>query len=112
MKVIDLFRKKNQKMDNNKGDLNMDIIYEGVEPDHIKSATKKLHELKNDVWLEDGEDPVTEKTFLESISIKALSISDDGRSFDVYYDDGDLFWGHSIVCTVNDNKIEYVTLEG
>lgn len=69
-------------------------------------SASQLTELAND-WLEDEyyeEDDeetepvpeITEKDFAKRISINSIGFDMDGN-FSVYYNDDDMFWGHSIV---------------
>lgn len=70
-------------------------------------AAEKLVEGAND-WLQDeleeGEeaDPITEEDFARRIVISMIAIEADG-SITVYYDDDDMFWGHTIVVSINQN---------
>lgn len=62
-------------------------------------AAKKLTALAND-WLdEDGENndakPITEDEFAKRITLSEISITS-GGSFTAYYNDDDMFWGHTI----------------
>lgn len=63
-------------------------------------AAKNLTNLANDWQANDeSEDnaPITEKDFSERITLSHLSIfHDDGGTFTAYYNDDDLFWGHTI----------------
>ena len=59
------------------------------------ALSAELLALKNDSWLEDGESALTEEQFLQRIQAEALHVYPDG-DFELYYDDGDLFWGHCI----------------
>lgn len=56
----------------------------------------RLLELKNDGWLEEGEPELSRNDFISKIVLQDISV-DESRSFSFYFDDGDLFWGHSIV---------------
>lgn len=56
---------------------------------------KGLLELKNDTWLDEGEQVLSADDFLSRIDLESVVISRNGR-FTFWYDDGDLFWGHSI----------------
>ncbi|MDE6781139.1 MAG: DUF2262 domain-containing protein [Ruminococcus sp.] len=73
-------------------------------------SASQLTELAND-WLEDEyyeEDDeetepvpeITEKDFANRISISGISFYTDGN-FEVFYDDDDMFWGHSILIDGN-----------
>lgn len=55
----------------------------------------KLLELKNDVWLEEGEKEVTKQQFLSRLKLRSIVIDEGGR-FTFWFGDGDLFWGHAI----------------
>jgi len=69
------------------------------------AAADELLENAND-WAadscEDGEDPeeITRESFAERIGIESISIDPDGE-ITVFYDDDDMFWGHSIVVTAD-----------
>lgn len=58
-------------------------------------ALSQLLQLKNDVWLEEDEEPVTRADFLARMQLRSITIRAQGR-FEFGHDDGDLFWGHSI----------------
>lgn len=70
-------------------------------------AAEKLVESAND-WLQDeleeGEkvDPITEEDFARRIVISMIAIEADG-SIAVYYDDDDMFWGHTVVVYADPN---------
>ena len=64
-------------------------------------AAKKLLKLKNDLWLEDDEKEVTKKEFRARMKFTSLYVFSESANF--YFDDGDLFWGHSIEVNVNKN---------
>ena len=67
------------------------------------TITKKLLELKNDAWLEIEEKEVTAAEFLERIKLESICFYDDS-SFDLYYDDGDLFAGHTITVSISADR--------
>jgi len=58
-------------------------------------AVSELLDLRNDSWLEDGEDTVTEDEFNQRITIESITLYPDGE-FEMMFRDGDLFWGHVI----------------
>ncbi len=65
-------------------------------------------ELKNDVWLgedeETGEDepPITVEDFRKRISVSSIVFYEDCTS-SIYCNDGDIFWGHTINISVDEN---------
>jgi hypothetical protein len=61
-----------------------------------KFAADRLLELKNHKWRESGEAIIPESRFVASISLESVSIDSQG-AITAYYDDGDMFGGHSIV---------------
>lgn len=63
-------------------------------------AVQKLLTLKNSAWLEDDENELTPDDFKGRMRLEAVTVSPDG-SFDFWYDDGDLFWGHMIQVSGN-----------
>lgn len=68
--------------------------------------------LKNSNWLQEKETPLTEETFVNKIKLISITFFDD-LSFDLDFDDGDTFAGHTIVVSVTTNrKVENATIEG
>jgi len=63
-------------------------------------AVREYLELKNGVWLDERESKLSAKDFIDRMTLELISISSDGE-FEFWYDDGDLFWGHSIVVSGN-----------
>lgn len=59
-------------------------------------AVADLLKLKNEGWLNEGDPPVTARQFASLMKIDSISIHPSGR-VELWYDDGDLFFGHSIV---------------
>jgi hypothetical protein len=58
-------------------------------------AAKQLLALKNEVWLEDDEEPLTPAAFINRMTLESISIDEDG-GFTFWHGDGDLFWDHAI----------------
>jgi len=54
--------------------------------------------IHNDSW-NDGT-PITEAAFIARMKLESACIFPDGTS-ELFYEDGDLFWGHMIVITLN-----------
>ena len=65
----------------------------------------KLLKLKNDLWLEEDEKKITKKDFKNRIKFTSLYVFSESANF--YFDDGDLFWGHTIEVTINQN-LEFI----
>lgn len=65
----------------------------------------KLLKLKNDLWLEEDEKEVTKKDFKDRMKFTGLYVFCESANF--YFDDGDLFWEHTIEVTVNKN-LEFI----
>lgn len=62
----------------------------------IKSYTaKKLLKLKNESWLDEDEKKLTSLQFKERMTVESIIFYEDG-AFEFFFDDGNLFWGHSI----------------
>lgn len=59
-------------------------------------AAEELLDIKNEVWLSEGEDELTQKHFIARMRLQSIHV-EEGGLFEVNYDDGDLFWGHTIV---------------
>jgi hypothetical protein len=66
-----------------------------------KYAAEGLLQIKNEAWLDDDdEDPLTLEQFQQRMTLESISIYANGEvSF--YHNDGDLFWGHCILVTMN-----------
>ncbi len=58
-------------------------------------ASRDLLALKNESWLEEGELALTASEFAARMEIESIWVASDG-SFEFWYADGDLFWGHAI----------------
>ena len=65
----------------------------------------KLLKLKNDLWIEEDEKEVTKKDFKDRMKFTSLYVFSESANF--YFDDGDLFWGHTIEVTINQN-LEFI----
>ncbi|MBN1486941.1 MAG: DUF2262 domain-containing protein [Anaerolineae bacterium] len=65
-------------------------------------AAQSLLELQNSEWASDGE-VVTETEFISRMRLTSILLYPD-HSFELYYDDGDLFWGHTIVVVADDTQ--------
>jgi len=63
-------------------------------------VVEELLDLKNDAWLDENESELTAEQFLAAIELTSITISYDGE-FEFWFDDGDLFWGHSIMVSGN-----------
>lgn len=81
------------------------------------SAADELLECAND-WAaddcEEGKEPeiITREGFAERIGLDSISIAPDGE-ITIFYDDDDMFWGHSIVVTADaSGKVSDATLMG
>ena len=68
-------------------------------------TTDKLLKLKNDLWLEEDEKKIRKKDFKDRMKFTSLYVFSESANF--YFDDGDLFWGHTIEVTINQN-LEFI----
>jgi hypothetical protein len=66
-------------------------------------AVQELLSDKYDAWLSDDEAKLTPDEFKARMALDSITVYPDG-SFDFWYDDGDLFWGHSIQIIGNLSK--------
>lgn len=57
-------------------------------------AAGQLLEQAND-WAEEAGEPVTREQFMARLELESIHVLDDG-SFEMWFGDGELFWGHSI----------------
>lgn len=69
-----------------------------------EQIAEKLIKLKNENWLEEGEDEITQEAFVKQINLDSIQVYPD-KEFELYYSDGDIFWGHSIVVDIDDQFI-------
>jgi hypothetical protein len=77
-----------------------------------ETIVRDLLELKNSTWLQEKEKPLTGEFFVKKIKLLSITFFDD-ISFELNFDDGDIFSGHTIVVSVSKNrKIESATIEG
>lgn len=58
-------------------------------------AAAQLIDLKNDTWLQDDEESLSEAEFINRLTPNSIAFEPPDR-FTIYYDDGALFWGHDI----------------
>jgi len=59
-------------------------------------AITELLSLKNESWLETGKKELTPRDFARKMKLESITLYPDG-SFEFWHNDGDLFWGHSIL---------------
>ncbi|MCQ4086396.1 DUF2262 domain-containing protein [Saccharibacillus sp. JS10] len=72
-------------------------------------AAKELLELKNDSWLDEDEEECSETIFIQRMQLESLTLSEDG-DLAFWYEDGDLFWGHSI-CVHRSGKEQWLSAD-
>ncbi len=58
-------------------------------------AAAQLIELKNEDWLQDDEKPLSEAKFIKKLTPNSMGFEPPDQ-FTIYYNDGDIFWGHAI----------------
>lgn len=61
----------------------------------IEFAAAELLEVKNGSWLEERESPFHSSQFTRKMKLESITVNEDGK-FDFWFNDGGLFWGHSI----------------
>lgn len=83
----------------------VDKCLEWIEQNESKiteEVCKRLISLKNKTWIESDSDKVTTEEFIAKLKLESIVFYKNG-SLSVYYDDGDLFWGHIISVSIDDN---------
>lgn len=82
--------------------------FENFDKSAKEFAAENLVDLANE-WLESNEEseegepePITEEKFIEAIEISEMTVSPDG-SMSLFYSDGDMFWGHVIEITIDED---------
>ncbi|MFP3916768.1 DUF2262 domain-containing protein [Lysinibacillus telephonicus] len=78
-------------------------------------AAEELTELAND-WLQDDEETeiqeITKEMFMGLMKLSTICVYPEG-DFEIFYSDGDMFWGHSIiVCGNIDGKFDSAEIAG
>ncbi|RZK57401.1 MAG: DUF2262 domain-containing protein [Pedobacter sp.] len=68
-----------------------------------EAIISKLLQLKNDSWLDEDQQPVTKEDFIKSMQLISIDFASNA-AFDLYFDDGDLFYGHTIIVNVNSKR--------
>ena len=63
-------------------------------------AVKNLLDVKNSSWLEENELDLTENEFRKRLTLESIIVKDLG-DIEFWFNDGDLFWGHSILVRGN-----------
>jgi hypothetical protein len=63
-------------------------------------AVKELLDLKNGTWLGEDESELTSEEFIARMELSSVWIRS-GRKFEFWYDDGGMFFGHSILVSRN-----------
>jgi hypothetical protein len=63
-------------------------------------TASQLLELKNETWLKEDEVELSINEFISRMSIESISFDEEGE-ISIWYTDGDLFWGHSILVSYN-----------
>ncbi|MBC2601627.1 DUF2262 domain-containing protein [Puniceicoccus vermicola] len=71
-----------------------------LDQDARDCAVSELLETKNGFWLNDGDSEISEKAFRKQMTLDYLNLDSNG-SVEFAYNDGDLFWGHTIVVRGN-----------
>ena len=66
-----------------------------------KRISDKLLALKNSTWLEEGENKIDEKKFINKLLLESVQFHED--SFELYFEDGNLFLGHTIIYSEDKN---------
>ncbi len=59
-------------------------------------AAADLRRVKNETWLQPGEMELDLQEFLSRLTVESISVYDTG-AVEVDFDDGDMFWGNSVV---------------
>lgn len=71
-----------------------------------QAIVAELLPLKNDTWLEEDEAPLEAEEFLRRLTVSSVAVGGDG-SFDFYFDDGDLFWGHAVIAAFDPESASF-----
>ncbi len=66
----------------------------------VDYAVSELLPLKNESWIVEDEEEITQEQFKKQIELLSITVHQDG-SYEFWYDDGDLFLGHALVVSGN-----------
>lgn len=75
-----------------------------------KCASDELLKTKNESWLEEDEAPLTADEFMKRLLLTEAVVDHDG-SVIFWYEDDDMFWGHSISVSCNDGEPEFANMQ-
>jgi len=76
------------------------------------AIARRLLSLKNETWLEENEKPISKSQFISRIKLTNISFFSD-LSAELYFDDGQLFWGHTIVIDITKSgRVEDANIAG
>jgi hypothetical protein len=75
-------------------------------------AAKELLPIKNETWLDEDENALTEETFISAIVLESIVVYPNG-DFSFWFNDGDIFWGHAIAVSGSlDQGLTNASIEG
>jgi hypothetical protein len=74
-------------------------------------AAERLLDLKNDVWLDDDEAPLTADQFKRRMTLESVSCLSDG-TVEFFHNDDDLFFGHCILVVMRDDQFVDADIPG
>lgn len=69
-----------------------------ISDEALDAVVAAMFEMKNDNWLSDGEAPLSEAEFRARLTAKSFAVLG-SEIVDLFYDDGGMFGGHSVVAT-------------
>jgi len=77
-----------------------------------EKAQVEMLEIKNGSWLSDGEAPMTASQFKSRMKLESVIVGED-EDIAFWYEDGDIFWGHSIEVSGNlEDGFDYAAFHG
>lgn len=76
-----------------------------------QTAASHLLKLKNETWLEEDEPPVSTEEFQARLTLESITFYPD-KTAEVFYADGDLFWGHTVLLNLNGDAFTEAHLAG
>jgi hypothetical protein len=68
-------------------------------------AADELLSVKNENWVGDEETPLSREEFKSRMALESISINP-GPYIQFFFDDGDLFAGHTIIVTFDEEEAE------
>jgi len=75
-------------------------------------AAKQYLETYNELWREEGSPIINEQEFCSLLKNASIVLYDEIGAAAIYFEDSNMFAGHSIEVSVDNHKIDYASIVG